>query len=171
MVSCATKSTKKYVNIDLTNQVLTCKGFENLELGTPFKEIKKRFSDFKFKEEQEFWGYILSDTDSKFKIFLTVYNDTLQGITISDTNFRFYNGLKPGDEIIKVKQLYPNTPITYNLHDESEQFVIQDNYSTIIIDVISNNNSLIGKYKNELPDSTLNYNDNGRIISIGVFRK
>ncbi len=169
--SCSPKSKLKENESLVISKVLTAKGLGGLELGTPFSEVKKRFSDYRFQEEIEFWGYMLTNPDSSFKIFLSVYDDTLQGVTISDTKFRLFNGLRAGDGVIKIKQLFPSVPLTYNLHDDAEQFVVQDVNSLFLINVISNDGKLLGDYKNELPDSTFNFRFNGKIESIGVFRK
>jgi len=169
--SCASKTGKLELKSSFSDKILTAKGFNNLELGTPFKVIKTKFSNYKFQEDAEFFGYTFSDSNSTFEMFLSVYNDTLQGITISDTNFVLFNGLKVGDGILKIKKLYPNIPLIYNQHDEAEQFQIHSNNNYILIDIKSDNDNLLGSYKNDSSDSTYEFNVNGKIISIGMFRK
>ena len=169
--SCASKTGKLELKNKFSDKILTANGFDNLELGIPFKVIKTKFSNYNFHEEPDFWGYIFTDSNSTFKLFLTVYNDTLQGITVTDTNFILFNGLKVGDGILNIKKLYPTIPLIFNHHDDAEQFLIHNINNYVFIDIESDSNKLLGCYKNDFPDSTYEYSVNGKITSIGIFRK
>ncbi|MCL2132283.1 MAG: hypothetical protein FWH36_07530 [Lentimicrobiaceae bacterium] len=172
-------------NIAFAEKIITdIKGLEDLTIGVPFSVIKEKYSNYVFKEEPDFWGYRFSDSAKTFRLFLTVYSendgdDTLQGISFSDTCFKLYNDLKGGDPISKIKEKYPNIPIYYNEHDSGEEFKIEDANSIIRIEVDPNNNGeLLGEYKKNEDDpwrpfeeKTLKYRTDGKIISINVYRK
>ncbi len=156
-------------NHEFTYRVLTKKGIGDIIIGKTFQEIKNIYSNYKFEYFEEFYGYSFSDSNNTFKLFLTVIDDTLTGITISDKNFKLENGLMIGSSISEIKKNYPKTPINYNQHDEEEMFEITNEQSFFDIRVESNDNKILGKYKKDVYDSTIDYRLNGKITSISVF--
>ncbi len=152
------------------DKVLTKSGIGKILLGAPFEKIREDYSIYKFKEEPEFWGYTFSDSKESFRMFLTVINDTLEGITLNDTNFRLDNGLRVGDPISRIKKEYPNLTIYFDHHDEVEYFEMFEQSTVLRIEVESNEQGYLGKYNSEVQDSATEYNINGKILTLGMFR-
>lgn len=152
------------------SRILSFNGLKNLEIGMPFKMVKSNFPSCDFKPEPEFWGYSMTDSKASFNLFLNVYDDTLQGITIFDSSFALYNGLRVGDNIEKVRKAYPGIYIYYNNHDSEEEFVVHGDKVKIVISITPDDDSLLGIYQGDFPDSTSDFRSNGKINSISIYR-
>jgi len=164
-------------SIKFYEKVITdIKGLEHIAIGASISDLKKKYPNYIFEESERGggWLYKFSDKDKSFYLFLIGYDDTILEIEFSDTSFKLYNGLKVGDPVSKIKEKYPKIPIGYNYHDGAEEFTIKDVNSTIYITVVSNDEKLLGEYKEDKygieEDETFKYRTDGKITWILILK-
>ena len=159
--------------ITTSTKIINCNGYGELVFGMTLSEIQNKFPSYTMKEYPEFWGYTFTDTLKNENLFLTIIDDTLTGISFANRIFSLENGLKPGDNILKFKNLYPTIPILYNFHDDVEEFELIDSNCVINIELHSNKkNKLLGKYNNKnIHDIAYKYSTNGYIEIISIYKK
>jgi len=161
-------------NFIISGKVIThIKGLEHIDFGVPLSVIKKKYSNYIFKEHPDGFGDILSDKNKTFELLLSG-DDTIRSISFWDTNFKLNNGLMVGSPISKIKKIYPQEPIYYN-NGEGELFIIDNVNLRIFITVESNDGKLLGEYKMdeygniEIKDEeSFKYRTNGKIINIHI---
>lgn len=172
LTSCSNRVDSK---TEITQQVLiadtlTENGIGCLVIGKSFYLIRSEMKNYKLEYIPDFGGYKLYIPHNNLELFLSVINDTLEGVTVSKGNVVTKSGLHIGTQLSKFRSIYPTIPIQYDNLNEAERFCIKNKKTTLELYVQSNNEErILGNYEETIYDTSLNYDLNGKIISMSIY--
>lgn len=138
-------------------------------INLPISEVKNTYKQLTFKINEEFSGYEVSNSKKTMFLFLSVLNDTVKGISLTQKNAIFYNGLRIGDSIKSLNKYYQNLIIEFDNLNNLERFVISDNRCKLVVYVTSNDENILGIYNSDLFSTSKKFSSNGFIQSISQY--
>jgi hypothetical protein len=169
--SSCTEKKNLYNKIDFFK--ITEKGIENtsIKIGERYSLLKSTHKNFQYKYDSilflDFIEIPLKENDT-LTYYLGVENDTIISILFFDKRINF-NGIYPKDPISKLSLYYPNLKIKYDNDLNMEFFESKD--KKIGFYISNSNKELIGKYKNDDLQESIDYNKVGYIEFIVITPK
>lgn len=172
-----------------TDNLITIESIGKAKIGQTYKKVQESYSNFKYEiiRETPYPGLLIKDEKGNPLLLVSSSKADFLNVRASDNKnpinfimtcsnkFKTKEGFKVGDSVTNLLKKYPNMELTYNLHDELDEFY-PNNYKKgsklMTINIESLDGKILGNYKtgkegNYLP--TKNFRKNGKISCISIY--